>query len=86
MALAALPQSDGKTKLRQEIVGFDEVISTSATDFLASGLKSPSVIRLGFLASIPENNISGEIGWVAEERQQRLLGRLAGFLEPSQSS
>lgn len=77
VALAALPQSDGQTKLRpvlllkqfpgygdwrvcgistqlwQEIADFDEVILESEADFLATGLKTASVVRLGFLASLP---------------------------------
>lgn len=38
------------TQLLQLITGFDEVISPADADFASSGLKSASVIRLGFLA------------------------------------
>ena len=37
------------TQLHQEIPGFDEPILVNAGDFGASGLKAPSLIRLGFL-------------------------------------
>jgi mRNA interferase MazF len=104
IALAALPQSDGKTKLRpvlllkqfprygdwlvcgisrqlwQEIAGFDEVIKESDADFLATGLKSASLVRLGFLASLPGTAVTGVIGELAPERRQRLLNRLVSFL------
>lgn len=71
------------TQLRQAIPGFDEVIDESASDFSSSGLKAASVIRLGFLAALPETSIAGEIGWVSAERQQRLLKRLADYLAAS---
>lgn len=38
------------TQLHQEVLDFDEVIEPSHDDFVASGLKAPSLIRLGFLA------------------------------------
>lgn len=38
------------TQLRQRVADFDEIIEPSQADFKASGLKAPSLIRLGFLA------------------------------------
>lgn len=68
-------------QLWQEIAGFDEIISESTADFSTSGLKSASVIRLGFLSSLPVTAISCVIDWVAAERQQQLLIRLTTFLQ-----
>jgi mRNA interferase MazF len=42
------------TQLHQEVKAFDEIISTSDPDFASRGLKSESLIRLGFLAMLPQ--------------------------------
>lgn len=36
------------TQLRQAVAGFDDAIGPGDPDFRASGLKAPSIIRLGF--------------------------------------
>jgi mRNA interferase MazF len=41
------------TQLHQEVKGFDEIIDNQDTDFLSSGLITTSLIRLGFLAILP---------------------------------
>jgi mRNA interferase MazF len=68
------------TQLRQEVPGFDELIRPWDPDFLASGLKAPSLIRLGFLAVLPQDWLLGAIGALAPERHRRLLGRLSAYL------
>ena len=50
------------TQLRQEVKGFDELISPSDTDFASSGLKRESLIRLGFPAVLPQSLTAGKIG------------------------
>jgi mRNA interferase MazF len=68
------------TQLHQEVKGFDEVISSSDSDFAVSGLRSESLIRLGFLAILPRTKIAGSIGSISAERHQRLLKTLADYL------
>jgi mRNA interferase MazF len=68
------------TQLHQEVAGFDEPILADAEDFGTSGLKAPSLIRLGFLAVLPEDRLMGSIGAVAPERHRRLLRRLSAYL------
>lgn len=68
------------TQLRQEVKGFDEIISPSDPDFASSGLKSESLIRLGFLAVLPRAKIAGSIGSISTERHERLLKTLAEHL------
>lgn len=104
MALAPLPQEDGRTKprpvillrqmppfddwlvcgvstqLHQEAVGFDETILPTHPDFRRSGLKAPSLVRLGFLVVIPANRLPGVLGSISPARHQRLLLRLGTFL------
>ena len=61
------------TQLHQRAVGFDEVIDTTDPDFASSGLKAPSLIRLGFVAAIPSTRLLGVIGSISQDRLKRLL-------------
>ncbi|MFA7241921.1 MAG: type II toxin-antitoxin system PemK/MazF family toxin [Sulfuricellaceae bacterium] len=49
-------------QLRQEVPEFDERIEPSDSDFIASGIKAASLIRLGFLAVLPVAGFLGVIG------------------------
>ena len=69
------------TQLRQQVADFDEIIEPSHTDFKTSGLKAPSLIRLGFLAVLPVSNFLGTIGSISDRRHQRLLSRLSEYLQ-----
>jgi mRNA interferase MazF len=68
------------TQLNQQVKDFDEIISPSDADFAASGLRSESLIRLGFLAVLPRSSIIGSIGSLSSERHRRLLKRLSDYL------
>ena len=109
VALASLPQADGRQKLRpvlllkqmppfqdwlvcgissqlrQAVVGFDEVVYDSDQDFADSGLKVTSVVRLGFLATIPESDLAGRLGRVSFSRYERLTKSLSKKLFPDLS-
>jgi mRNA interferase MazF len=67
-------------QLRQAAKNFDELISPSDADFVSSGLKEESLIRLGFLVVAPRSKIVGSIGSISPERHKRLLQRLSGYL------
>ncbi len=67
-------------QLHQEAVGFDEIIAATDADFADSGLKSVSLIRLGFLAVLPAREALGAIGFIAPERHRRLLQALSDHL------
>ena len=69
-------------QLRQHVAEFDEVISSRDDDFPSSGLRAPSLVRLGFLAEYAVSQVIGVIGEISPERHQRLLTRLATFLSP----
>jgi mRNA interferase MazF len=69
------------TQLRQQVADFDEIIEPSHTDFKTSGLKAPSLIRLGFLAVLPASSFLGTIGSISGQRHQRLLAKLAEYLQ-----
>jgi mRNA interferase MazF len=61
------------SQLRQEVKGFDEIISPTDSDFAASSLVGKSLIRLGFLTVVPQSQIVGVIGSISSTRHQRLL-------------
>ena len=68
------------TQLHQQVAGFDEIVTQQDADFSTSGLVSDSLIRLGFLALIPRNQIIGSIGSIATIRHKRLLANLSNYL------
>ncbi len=71
------------TQLHNEVAGFDDPIRPADADFEASGLKAASLIRLGFLAVLPESSLLGAIGSIDQVRHLRLLDRLANHLRPA---
>ena len=68
------------TQLHQLVLEFDELISTEDFDFVLSGLKAPSLVRLGFLSVLPRRDIIGSIGSISFDRHQRLLQNLCNHL------
>lgn len=68
------------TQLHQRVSGFDEIIVRQDKDFVLSGLVTDSLIRLGFLAVIPNNKLIGSIGSISPERHKRLLKKLSDHL------
>lgn len=68
------------TQLHQQVGGFDEIIFSQDRDYAESGLISDSLIRLGFLAVIPQSKLIGSIGSISTERHRRLLERLSDYL------
>ena len=71
------------TQLYQEVKNFDEIISPNDSDFVGSGLKAESLIRLGFLNVLVRKDILGIIGEISAERHQRLLKNLSDYLVKS---
>lgn len=68
------------TQLHQAAEGFDDPVLEGDADYGGSGLKASSLIRLGFLAVLPESHLLGAIGTIAPERHRRLLDRLCTHL------
>jgi mRNA interferase MazF len=72
------------TQLDKEVKGFDEVISSADEDFESTGLRTTSLVRLGFLAALPSAQIIGAIGSVSPIRHRKLLKTLSDYLiEPN---
>ena len=74
------------SQLHQQVVGFDEIIDPSHSDFERSGLKTASVIRLGFLTTMPADRFLGVLGFISHERNARLLDTLSRFLAIERSA
>lgn len=68
------------TQLHQQVPDFDEIVSSEDDDYTQSGLVADSLIRLGFLAVIPQRRLIGSIGSISTDRYRRLLERLADHL------
>jgi mRNA interferase MazF len=68
------------TQLNQMVADFDDLIQPHDADFASSGLKASSLIRLGFLAAVPQVKLLGSIGNISPERHYRLLARLSHYL------
>src|SRR5947209_5610830 len=73
------------TQLDKEVKGFDDVISSSDDDFSSSGLRTNSLVRLGFLAVLPSGQIIGAIGSISSTRHRKLLKTLSDYLIQTQS-
>jgi mRNA interferase MazF len=68
------------TQLHQFVAGFDELIVRTDSDFVASGLLSDSIIRLGFLMTVSSSHAVGSVGSISRERHEHLLRRLSAHL------
>ncbi len=68
------------TQLRHYNQSFDEIIQIGDSDFSSSGLKEPSVIRVGRLAVVDGSVLLGAIGEIDFDRLQRVKANLADWL------
>ncbi len=68
------------SQLSQAVSAFDEVIATSDPDFATSGLRAPSVIRVGRLAVVERSLLLGAVGQIGSERLDRIKQHLRDWL------
>jgi 3-deoxy-manno-octulosonate cytidylyltransferase (CMP-KDO synthetase) len=71
------------TQLRHHVPYVDEFIRKTDPDFPGSGLRQDSLIRLGFLNTIPRSSVSGYVGRVSQTRLARVLAQLHEAFRPS---
>jgi mRNA interferase MazF len=69
------------SQLHQELSGLDEIVSEADTDFLLSGLKTTSLIRVTRLAVVSGDVLLGSIGEVGPTRLRRIKNRLARWID-----
>jgi len=68
------------SQTHQYVAGFDEMVQESDYDFGESGLKVPSVIRVGHLAVVSGEILLGAIGQLSSERLGRVKKHLSDWL------
>jgi mRNA interferase MazF len=71
------------SRLHHTCDGFDEIINDSDDDYHDSGLKVPSLIRLGMIATIPASAMLGSLGNISPDRLNRLRSRLSNHIRPA---
>lgn len=69
------------SQLRHEVKSWDERIELKHDDFRSSGLKVPSLVRIGKLATVEEAILEGMLGEISSERLRRILNRLKDHFE-----
>lgn len=73
------------TQLQQAAPEIDEQITPDDPDYRTSGLKTASLIRVGFLSVLPRSRFTGRIGRISKARRSRLLSKLSDFLRSKAS-
>jgi mRNA interferase MazF len=68
------------SQLSQQVTGFDELISDKDEDFVRSGLKQASVIRIARLAVVHSSILIGAIGEIAPVRLKVIKKNLSDWL------
>ena len=68
------------SQTRHYISAFDEIVQASDSDFVESGLKVESVVRVGRLAVVSGEILLGAIGQVSDERLLRIKTHLSDLL------
>ncbi len=68
------------SRLHQATPEFDEIINTSDSDYITTGLKVASLIRLGRLTSVESSVINARLGRISSERLTRIKKSLINWL------
>ena len=68
------------SQLSREVADFDEIVSERDDDFISSGLKQASVIRIARLAVVEKKILLGAIGEISPSRLNRIRNRLSDWL------
>jgi mRNA interferase MazF len=69
------------SQLRHAVVNWDEEIKEADDDFESSGLKGPSLIRVGKLATVEEEMLEGVLGVISSQRLAAILLKMTDYLE-----
>jgi len=69
------------SNLDQKIPDFDEVIIPNDLDFKDSGLKVPSLIRIGRLAVVDGDILIGKLGRIDTQRLLRIKQKLSIWIQ-----
>ena len=67
--------------LKQRVPDFDEIITPDDLDFKESGLKVPSLIRIGRLAVVEGDILVGKLGQIGAKRLLRIRQKLFRWIQ-----
>jgi mRNA interferase MazF len=70
------------TQLHQAIEGFDLILSPGSSEFSAAGLRTESVVRLGFVGVVPVMKMTRRLGRLPPHLLALLQTRLADHIHP----
>jgi mRNA interferase MazF len=68
------------SQLSREESSFDEAISEGDNDFIGSGLKFSSLIRVGRLAVVNKSILLGSIGEISADRLSRIKNKISNWI------
>ncbi len=68
------------SQLHQEIPELDETIATQDSDFIQTGLKTTSVIRVSRIAVVEERILLGKLGQISPKRLTLIKQKLAAWI------
>ena len=74
------------SRIDQSTAGFDETIDLLDSDYIATGLKVASIVRLGRLASVESSVVNGRLGSISNERLIKIKKTLIDWLQNSLQS
>lgn len=74
------------SQLQHRVPGFDELIQQDDPDFQASGMKRPSLVRLGRIAIVEARALLGTIGRVDGVRLRRIRKTLSEWLRVAETA
>jgi mRNA interferase MazF len=69
------------SRIDQSTAGFDEIIDVTDSDYIATGLKVASIVRLGRLASVESSVVNGRLGSISNERLIQIKNCLSDWLQ-----
>lgn len=69
------------TQLQQAVEDFDEIIKINDSDFIASGLKTDSLIRVGRLGVLEGTLLEGAIGKISQKRLKKIKSHITDWLK-----
>ena len=69
------------SQLKHKIAEWDDIIKETDRDFESSGLKVPSLIRIGKLATVEESILEGQLGKISSKRLNKMLRRLENYFK-----
>ena len=72
------------SQIHQCIEGFDEIIKPGSPDFIRSGLKTASVIRIARIAVVANDILLGSIGEISPELLKRIRSKLADWIKAAE--